>query len=152
MVHIRGGGIVPYQDASKVRRTKELLTLPMQLIIALDHTGSAIGYMVVDDGISIDPIQTEEYRRYLFMYSHDTLNVGTPHTYSHHYDYEIFTKITILGTNKVDYACMHDRADHSFPVSLSYDQGKHILILTSDKNMYWYDIKNVKIGENCGKP
>ena len=152
VVHIRGGGIVTKQETSKVLRTKELLELPMQLIIALDHTGGAYGNMVVDDGVSIDPIANEAYRRYIFMYSSDTLHLATSHTYPHHYTYEIFTQIIILGARKVDYACFSDRGDNKYPVTVSYDDSKQILTLTSDKNMYWDDIKFVQIGLNCGKP
>ena len=36
VVHLRGGRIIPWQNATKVKVTKELFEIPMTLIVALD--------------------------------------------------------------------------------------------------------------------
>ena len=152
VLHIRGGGIVPYQNASRVLRTRELNTLPLVLIVALDHRGNALGNLVVDDGVGLDPIQKGQYRRYIFNYTGDTLYVSTSHTYAEHYKYEYFITITILDGPEVIYACMYDIHGSPFPVDVSYEDNTHILTVTNTYPYnYWDEIESVQLGVYCGE-
>ena len=54
-IHLRGGYIVPYQDATKngVLKTKDLEKYPTDLYVLTDATGSAKGSLFFDDGVSV---------------------------------------------------------------------------------------------------
>lgn len=57
-VYIRGGAILPTQPMALT--TREARTLPWSVYVALDTTGSASGYLYLDDGESLNPNATKE--------------------------------------------------------------------------------------------
>ena len=69
-IHIRGGSVVPLQDAGLT--TEATRQNPYSLLIALDSDGHAKGNLYVDDGISIDNTKYElpDYHASVASYSY----------------------------------------------------------------------------------
>lgn len=55
-VHIRGGSVVPTQEAALT--TRDSRASPWGLLVALDLTGAAEGTLYLDDGVSVTPNAT----------------------------------------------------------------------------------------------
>eukprot|EP00830_Metopus_es_P015414 TRINITY_DN4440_c0_g3_i2.p1 TRINITY_DN4440_c0_g3~~TRINITY_DN4440_c0_g3_i2.p1 ORF type:complete len:886 (+),score=154.41 TRINITY_DN4440_c0_g3_i2:58-2715(+) len=112
-VLLRGGNIIPFQDAlgAKVRRTELLKFIPMEIIVALDHNGNAKGSLIVDEGDSVDPIGKKEYRHITLAYTGASklLNVELLNDYPKTYNFEKFTKLSFWGADglaAVSKACL----------------------------------------------
>ncbi|EFA85346.1 hypothetical protein PPL_02349 [Heterostelium album PN500] len=68
-VHVRGGVVLPLQPTSQYSSSdnpapitlKVARTLPYQLLIALDETSTAKGYLFIDDGMSLDSIESNDF-------------------------------------------------------------------------------------------
>ena len=58
-LHIRGGSIIPAQQPAIT--TTVARTLPRELLLALDTSGRASGFMFDDDGTSFDTFENGEY-------------------------------------------------------------------------------------------
>lgn len=56
-VHVRGGTIFILQDPAYT--TEETRTNPYSLLVTLDDSGSAIGSLYLDDGVSLEPDATK---------------------------------------------------------------------------------------------
>eukprot|EP00830_Metopus_es_P009817 TRINITY_DN19443_c0_g1_i1.p1 TRINITY_DN19443_c0_g1~~TRINITY_DN19443_c0_g1_i1.p1 ORF type:complete len:197 (+),score=14.56 TRINITY_DN19443_c0_g1_i1:30-593(+) len=104
-IFLRGGSIIPYQDAInlKIRNAEELKETPMSLIIALDENSQASGRMIADDGVSKDTIERKKYRHYSYVFSNKTLKVMMLEGYNYttppdgSYPFESFTRLQIIG-------------------------------------------------------
>eukprot|EP00826_Nyctotherus_ovalis_P008235 TRINITY_DN1212_c0_g5_i2.p1 TRINITY_DN1212_c0_g5~~TRINITY_DN1212_c0_g5_i2.p1 ORF type:complete len:929 (-),score=291.48 TRINITY_DN1212_c0_g5_i2:56-2842(-) len=68
-VLIRGGSVVPFQDASLANNIETMKNLPTNLLIVPDHSGYASGTIVTDDGVSLDTIKDKKYRHLAFDFS-----------------------------------------------------------------------------------
>lgn len=64
-LHVRGGYIIPRQAAGMT--TTESRQNPLQLIVALNETGGAIGDLFVDDGESLATIEQNKYSYFSFV-------------------------------------------------------------------------------------
>ena len=153
VLHIRGGGIIPYQNASHnttIMRTAHLDQAPLTLIIALDHFGTSSGYLVVDDGLGVHTIPDGLYRRYYFHYAHSILSVALTHTgISTHYQYEKFYKIIILGGKAEVNGCVYLVNGGTLGVAPQYEVSTHLLSISNAFGYYWDQIKSINVGEKC---
>jgi len=102
---IRGGGIVPYQDAIRMaaKNVEDIKDIPTTLIIALDENNEASGTIVIDDGNS----KNGKYRHYSFTFRKRTLKIMLLEGHDYNTEYagvyqsEIFTEIKILGASSL---------------------------------------------------
>ncbi len=156
-VLLRGGYIVPFQDAvaARVRRTSMLRVLPLEIVVAPCEHGRAKGTLIVDDGDSVNPIENKAFRRYFFKFSKDeqTLMVKVLNDYANHFAFEKFARLTILGmeqSQNFSTACV-ERNDGSFDVLRgTYDSLAQTY--TYQKNQaqyYWSDIKKIRFASSC---
>lgn len=157
-VFLRGGMIIPYQDAisSKITNVGGLESVPMTLIIAVDHEGKAKGRMVVDDGISKDTIQNKDYRHYKFIYTNKLLKVSLLEGYNssvlENYPFEYVSKIEIWGAanaGKIKTAMIMSFNMSCFELSISYDEELQKLILVHEtvNQILWKDVEAVLLYE-----
>jgi len=76
-VHLRGGSILPYQNATNLTRTSQLFAEKTSLYINPDHNNSATGSVVFDDGISFNTISSKNYVYTRLVLQNTTLNFNT---------------------------------------------------------------------------
>eukprot|EP01022_Parablepharisma_sp_SALTPOND_P002386 TRINITY_DN1097_c0_g1_i1.p1 TRINITY_DN1097_c0_g1~~TRINITY_DN1097_c0_g1_i1.p1 ORF type:complete len:2193 (+),score=167.35 TRINITY_DN1097_c0_g1_i1:16766-23344(+) len=137
-VFVRGGTILPYQDAIglKVKNVNELNEMPMNLIIALNDKNEASGRMVVDDGISKDTIKSTKYRHYSFTFSHKTLKVMLINGYDYNtppsdtYQFEHFDSLQIWGASalkNISSACLVSNVMSRRGLKTLYDEKRNVL-------------------------
>jgi alpha-glucosidase (family GH31 glycosyl hydrolase) len=83
-VFVKGGCIIPYQNAEKyaVKRVATLETMPMYLLLALDQNSAAKGELYMDDGMTANTIADGKYRKYAFSYSGGKLSFTIEKDYS----------------------------------------------------------------------
>lgn len=157
-VLVRGGSIVPYQDAleAKVRRTEALNFLPMEMIIAPDHTGVAKGSLIVDDGVSVDPIKSKKYRHITmdFSMSSKKLSVKLVNDWKDGiYNFEEFSKVTIFGAQEwaeVRSACLTSTTGKKLSLRGAYDgMKKNLSFSASNSDINWKDIDTIEFGASC---
>ena len=68
-IHMRGGSIIPRNDASSSANTVEKLRLGnLTLVIAINAQGKAFGQLVLDDGLSVGTIESGNYTWVQFAY------------------------------------------------------------------------------------
>jgi len=156
---LSGGKIIPYQDAlsAKVRRTEALRYLPMELIIAPDHSGFAHGSLIVDEGDSLNVIPDQKYRRYLFNFQKSTkmLSVAIMNNNVREYEFEKFWRVTILGAEdmKNDTRCCIDNMQ-GFIADLpgAYNEAtKALTFQLTRSQIYWSTITKIRFGQDCLK-
>eukprot|EP00829_Urostomides_striatus_P004986 TRINITY_DN154_c0_g2_i3.p1 TRINITY_DN154_c0_g2~~TRINITY_DN154_c0_g2_i3.p1 ORF type:complete len:917 (-),score=241.77 TRINITY_DN154_c0_g2_i3:63-2813(-) len=159
-VLLRGGSIIPYQDAikNKVKRTEALKVLPMELIVGPDGQGKAYGTLIVDNGISLNPIENGLYRymSFTFAMSEKKLTVKLIHDYDgEKLGMEEFNKLTILGADSwasVSSACIVGKTGQKIGVSGSYDSLKKVLTFTkANSGINWSAIDHVDFDTTCQK-
>eukprot|EP01022_Parablepharisma_sp_SALTPOND_P027678 TRINITY_DN6732_c0_g1_i1.p1 TRINITY_DN6732_c0_g1~~TRINITY_DN6732_c0_g1_i1.p1 ORF type:complete len:929 (+),score=74.82 TRINITY_DN6732_c0_g1_i1:46-2787(+) len=158
-VLIKGGSVVPYQDAlsAKVRRTETLNYLPMEIIIAPDHSGNAFGTLIVDDDSSPNPIEEGAYRNYTFTFSQTekSLHVTTSENETQKpMLFEYFSKVTVLGAEQwktMTNACISiKKTGAQIYVSGHYDSMKNTLSFYKSGNVVtWSEIASIRFGANC---
>eukprot|EP00830_Metopus_es_P013575 TRINITY_DN3334_c0_g1_i1.p1 TRINITY_DN3334_c0_g1~~TRINITY_DN3334_c0_g1_i1.p1 ORF type:complete len:365 (+),score=44.70 TRINITY_DN3334_c0_g1_i1:363-1457(+) len=155
----KGGSIIPYQDAlsSRVRRTELLRYMPMEIIIAPNGKGNASGRLVIDDGDSVNPIQNSIYRHLFFVFSMErlTLDVNILHDYPNSFRCEKFSKLTILGAEKLSDnpdACIKVKDKFLTEIRGSYDANKKIMTYYMQNAIFnWGDITSITFKTNCIK-
>ena len=86
-VHVRGGAIVPLKTPTLL--VEETYESPYDLLIALDHHGEAQGRLYIDDGHSIEQLETSDIT---FTFKHGVLKAHGEFGYS---------KAEKLGTIKI---------------------------------------------------
>ncbi len=155
-VLLRGGHIIPFQDAlgAKARRTELLKVLPMEIIVAPDHSGAATGTLIVDDGDSVDPIGRGVYRHLKFSFSMETkkLAVEVLKDYQQTYNFEKFTRLSIWGAEKlseVRSACLTDKAGNKVPLDGNYEASRQVLSFYKQSGIFWKDIVSVELDKKC---
>ena len=158
-VLVRGGSIVPYQDALeyKVRRTEALKHLPMEIIVTPDHPGNAAGTLMIDDESAPNPIETEAYRYYSFTFSQmaKLLRVSMKGKYKKEPTLlEFFSTLTILGAEDwkdVTSACIiSEKKGQKIPIYGRYVSTKFMLTFSkSDINIAWSDIDSIIFDSKC---
>ena len=157
-VLIRGGSIVPYQDAltAKVRRTEVLKVIPMEMIVAPDHTGNAQGSLIVDDGVSLDPIKSKAYRHLKFDFSMSSkkFTVKLENDWDGEmYGFEEFSKLTVFGAEKwaeVRNACLVTRGGKKLGLRGNFDGVKNNLsFYVSNSDINWRDISEINFDAQC---
>ena len=68
-IHMRGGSIIPRNDASSTANNVEKLRLGnLTLVIAINAQGKAFGQLVLDDGLSLGTIESGNYTSVQFAY------------------------------------------------------------------------------------
>lgn len=72
---VKGGSIIPYQNANGIKRVATLETMPMSLIIALDQNNTAQGELYMDDGMSMNTLINNQYKKYTFSYAVGKLTI-----------------------------------------------------------------------------
>eukprot|EP01022_Parablepharisma_sp_SALTPOND_P019193 TRINITY_DN3245_c0_g1_i1.p1 TRINITY_DN3245_c0_g1~~TRINITY_DN3245_c0_g1_i1.p1 ORF type:complete len:924 (+),score=110.38 TRINITY_DN3245_c0_g1_i1:5756-8527(+) len=157
-VLLRGGSIIPYQDAlkAKVRRTEALKVLPMEMIVAPDHDGNAEGSMMVDDGVSLDPIKSKAYRymKFAFSMSSKKFTVNLVNDWDGEmYNFEEFSRLTVFGAEKwssVRSACLVTRTGRKVPIRGNYDgMKKNLSFYVSNSDINWRDITEINFDTDC---
>ncbi len=161
-VLLRGGAVIPFQDAAAagVRRTETLHLLPLEIIVAPDHMGHAHGTLVVDDGESISPVENGTYRHYSFDFANTEkereMTVKIMHDYSAHFAFERFRLLTVLGTNRTEgfeTACIEGEKNKTLDeVAGTYDSAKRAYTYHKARAaFYWSDIRKIRFAKKCGK-
>ena len=155
-VLLRGGNIIPFQDAlgAKVRRTEMLKTLPMEMIVAPDHTGVAKGSLIVDDGDSVDPIGKKAYRQLSLAFSMKTkrLTVEVLNDYTNVFEFEKFSELTIFGAyqlSNVRKACITQSNGKKESLPGTYDRMKQVLNFAKPTSILWRDIRTIDLDQEC---
>lgn len=155
-VLLRGGSIIPRQDATSVRRIEALKNLPMELTIAPDHNGEAQGTLVLDDGISLRTIEEGKYSHLKFKFLKDSgvLNVEMLKKYGGDVTQsEKVSKISLFGVDdwrSMNNLCVQAEGKRA-TMSGSYDDNKKMLIFEnpSDTSIAWKDVQSVSFGKSC---
>jgi len=76
-IHMRGGYIIPKADDYSIAMTvQQLRNSTVTLVVALSGQGLATGNMVLDDGLSPNTIQTNNYTYMNYMYKQTSANAG----------------------------------------------------------------------------
>mmetsp|Transcript_43930 Transcript_43930/g.42469 ORF Transcript_43930/g.42469 Transcript_43930/m.42469 type:complete len:212 (+) Transcript_43930:2194-2829(+) len=75
-VHLRPGKLIPFQDNSQGDSftTTDILAKPISLIFNRDSNGFAEGTLLLDDGISMEQIETKKYQYYKFYHTNKAIN------------------------------------------------------------------------------
>ena len=156
-VMMRGGSIIPYQDALglKIRRIRDLPEVPMELIIAPDHTGKASGNLITDDGISLGTIENKAYRHLEFNFNKNDhkLSVNVVNSWeSSPTKSEMVTSILIFGAG--DWKDIKDLCVNTnqgkYGMQGIFDKNRNFLNFTqSSKEIYWKDVTVVEFGKAC---
>lgn len=69
-IHMRGGHIIPRNDGCLTASTTEQLRFSnLTLVIAINAQGKATGHLVLDDGLSVDTIQSGSFTLVSFTYT-----------------------------------------------------------------------------------
>lgn len=156
-VFIRGGSIIPFQDALsfKVRRTATLLQIPVELIIAPDHNGNAYGTWILDDWDTVDPIENKWYKYLSFNFSMNTFQMTVNHKtdFSIKYQYEQLSRMVILGAQGMgrnNHACFYKQKEVVEEMVGKYDSNKHTLSFFLARSKYlWSDISEIHFRDGC---
>ena len=82
-VYIRGGYVLPLQVPAMT--TNEVRKSPWSLLVALNVTGMANGYLYIDDGVSIYPSAIKEIsvREFFHWLRHCSLDITHPRCLDH---------------------------------------------------------------------
>jgi alpha-glucosidase (family GH31 glycosyl hydrolase) len=156
-VLIKGGSIVPYQHLSregKIENTKDLELIPVQIVVAPDHEGKAVGSMIVDsEGIYPYPDpESNTYRHYTFTYMNQIFRINKLAGFSFfgHYEFDEFYELVILDNaenHQVDFVCMMDtymkKKELRFLKSanssmlLIHDNGMHRMSMYGAESIVW---------------
>ncbi len=142
-VFLRGGSIIPYQDAIgyKVKNVEELAEIPATIIVALDENEHANGRIVVDDGISSDTISSKKYRHYTLAFSRRILRISltagyvtnlTSSSFPELHSLEYLRQIQIWGArslSNVTAGCMLTSLFYHMSLPARYDPATEILTL-----------------------
>eukprot|EP01022_Parablepharisma_sp_SALTPOND_P020585 TRINITY_DN378_c0_g1_i4.p1 TRINITY_DN378_c0_g1~~TRINITY_DN378_c0_g1_i4.p1 ORF type:complete len:1843 (+),score=69.26 TRINITY_DN378_c0_g1_i4:3855-9383(+) len=144
-VFLRGGSIVPYQDAitPKIKNVQELTKVPLTIIVALDQNGKAKGTIAVDDGISANTIKNKAYRYYAFTFSNRKLKITLTKEEGNSkepavYPFEHFTELQIWGAKKLadaTSACILTYDLLRIPVKVSYSSKEQIMTVKHNKEL-----------------
>jgi len=157
-VLLRGGSIISYQDAlkEKIRRTEELKTIPMEIIVAPDHKGEAVGSLIVDDGLSLDPIGNKAYRHLEFNFSkaNKQLTVNLKNMWDKEmYEFERFSKLTVLDVEEwkdMITLCIKTRNGNEIKVDGGFEyDNKKMTYYTPKSSIYWSDIATITFNSGC---
>eukprot|EP00826_Nyctotherus_ovalis_P008239 TRINITY_DN1212_c0_g7_i1.p1 TRINITY_DN1212_c0_g7~~TRINITY_DN1212_c0_g7_i1.p1 ORF type:complete len:302 (+),score=85.91 TRINITY_DN1212_c0_g7_i1:69-974(+) len=156
-VLVKGGSVVPYQDAHtpKVRKIEDMKDLPSEIVIAPDHEGKASGTWVIDDGISLRTIEDKKYThvRFNFMMWNKMLAVNMLNSWdSKPTKSEEVSKITIFGAeawSRVNRLCVYAK-DKSTMMMGTYNSEKKTLHFSNPQSqVFWKDVKFVRFNANC---
>ena len=157
-VLLRGGSIIPYQDALGLNliRIEQLKENDMQLLIAPDHSGMASGTLIIDDGVSLQTIENNKYQYLKFDFSmiDESLTVTALNCWAGKKKKpEKLTSILIFGAEKwksMKDLCVTTNDDKKINTAGNYDiVKKNLIFYNPDHEVYWRDIKLIKFGQKC---
>eukprot|EP00826_Nyctotherus_ovalis_P064102 TRINITY_DN9399_c0_g1_i1.p1 TRINITY_DN9399_c0_g1~~TRINITY_DN9399_c0_g1_i1.p1 ORF type:complete len:600 (-),score=173.57 TRINITY_DN9399_c0_g1_i1:56-1855(-) len=157
-VLVRGGSVVPYQDAqaARVRRVETLNVLPMEIIVAPDRIGEASGNLITDNKDELDTIEKKAYRHLEFKFSKTNKNllVNKNSTWpSPTHRFEAFSRLTILGVKEwenVTSLCAELTRGRKEQVTGMYDQEKEKLTFYKPRSGFdWIDITSITFNSTC---
>jgi len=155
-VLLRGGNIIPFQDAinGRLRKAKTLDHLLLEVIVAPDANGEASGNIIFDKEDEIDPIDTKQYLEIelTFSMAKKEINVKSSGEYRSDKEAAKFKRLSILGAESmsaIKKACIHGSGIKDVAVGTYYsDKRKLSFYLSNDT--YWSDIEKITFGNNCG--
>lgn len=155
-VLVRGGSIVPFQDAlsEKIRVSEKLKSMPLEMIVVPDHSGNAEGTMASDDENAIDPIAEEKYRYIRMSFSMNTkrLDVKLLHNYGESYQFENFAKVSVFGATKLSQlgnACINTLSGSKVKVSCTFDASNKVLTCAKVTGIKWAEISYIGFDGSC---
>eukprot|EP00826_Nyctotherus_ovalis_P045551 TRINITY_DN5053_c0_g1_i18.p1 TRINITY_DN5053_c0_g1~~TRINITY_DN5053_c0_g1_i18.p1 ORF type:complete len:797 (+),score=236.90 TRINITY_DN5053_c0_g1_i18:92-2482(+) len=156
-VLIRGGSIVPYQEATngRVRRVATLDYLQLEVVVAPGGNGEASGNFIFDDQSAIDPIATEDFAEVTWKFSMEKkeLAVFAKNAYKGDQEFEKFYRLTILGAGPmagVKYACVGDKNSGKVTaVPGNYYPATRTLSFYKHTNIHWADVSIVEFRNSC---
>lgn len=155
-VFLKGGNIVPFQDATKakIRRLATLQYLPMEIVVAPDHNGIAKGNFIVDSQSSVNPLATKEYVNVEmeFVKKNLTLIVKSQGAYKEKHNFERFSRVTILGAKSfadVKTACLKSELGKGQNLTGEYDAQREVLSFYKPLDLYWWEISNITFNQLC---
>ncbi len=157
---IRGGSVVPFQDAlsAKIRRTETLKHLPLEIIVAPNSVGSATGTLIIDDDASPNPIPEQRYRAYEFGFDMEgkkmTVTMSGNCKNDTPMSFEKVWKITVLGAEKwekVRSACIYNRkTGQKVKAGATYDsKTKAITFQKTGGVLFWADVEAIRFDDSC---
>ena len=150
---VKGGSIIPVQDALKVLTTKGIEQSAMTIQVYPDHEGGAVGYMIAGNGQK----NTDRYRHYNFVYGDKILKINQLHDFEADYpeEYEIFDSVKIFPTQpkfgEVNFACFFDNNMNvnNLTYSIVKEQEDHEYLILHEKissRTPLYEIESVTFG------
>ncbi len=156
-VLLRGGSVIPFQDAlkEKVRRTEVLKHIDMNIIVAPDHEGKAEGTLVVDDGVSLNTIENKNYRYLKFSFSTEKkrMDVKLLNDYNGEtYSFESFAKLSILGAENwanIRSACISSKTGTESVRGVYDSSTKMLTFASASSRLIWKDITSVAFDATC---
>lgn len=157
-VLIRGGSIVPYQEATngRVRRVATLDYLQLEVIVAPDGTGNATGNFIFDDQSVIDPIAAKKFTEVVWKFSmaEKKIVVLANGAYRGNKEFEKLYRITILGAGSMAgtrFACVREKNSEK-PIAMpgSYYPATRTLSFYKHTGIHWADVSAVTFARSCG--
>jgi alpha-glucosidase (family GH31 glycosyl hydrolase) len=155
-VLIRGGSIIPFQDAGRITRIESMKMLPMSVLVVPDHNGKATGTMVTDGATSLRTIEDKLYRYLKFDFSMDTktMTVIVLNDYNAKPNpEEMMTSITVFGADNLaskPVACATTTKDSQVQLDGTYNAETHALTYKkANSEVYWKEVSKVNFGTGC---
>jgi len=153
-VHMRGGKIVPYQDAMglDIFRTSHLQHVPTSIYINPDHNNNANGFVVFDDGISFDTISTKKYAKINFDLDNTTLTFTVENVFTTYTNDDIliasivwFRASTFL---QYDTIIAVDHQGNHLPGNIEIDRANDVMKMSFINNVRYDEISMISFSQS----
>jgi len=156
-VLVRGGSIIPFQDAGRVTRIKSMKELLMSLLVIPDHHGYASGTTIIDGETTLETIEKELYRQLKFSFSMEdkklTISVLKDSDEVKLEKEELMTSITIFGADKLRdelKACAKTKEEKLIQLDGSFNVNTRAITYKKlDSGVYWKDVSEVMFDGGC---
>lgn len=155
-VLLKGGSIIPFQDASRVVRIETMRMLPVSMLVVPDHNGNADGTMITDDGVSLGAVEEGKYRYLEFKFSMTDKKM-TVSVLNNYHDKptpnEMLSSITVFGADKLmSKTILCARTIDGRKVEMSgvpNPETQGITYRKLNSGVYWYEVSEVNFMTGC---
>ena len=148
-IHMRGGMIIPFQNATanNITRSNGLLNINTSLYVNPDQNKTAFGKVVFDDGISFDTISKKNYAMIKFnLLQNGTLSFTTVNDFISPYSNQDINadKIIILrGNSFYKNAVAKDKSGRAITIKSELDIISDIFTITFPPNTNYTSIDSI---------
>ena len=148
-IHMRGGMIIPFQNATanNITRSNGLLNINTSLYVNPDQNKTAFGKVVFDDGISFDTISKKNYAMIKFnLLQNGTLSFTTVNDFISPYSNQDINadKIIILrGNSFYKNAVAKDKSGRAITIKSELDIISDIFTITFPPNTKYTSIDSI---------